>query len=67
MKDTLNHDRPLTTEEAAEVLNVKPRTMIELRQKGEGPYFVKIGRLVRYRYRDLIKYLDQNTKDPSVA
>lgn len=67
MKDTLDYEKPLTTEEAAEILNVKPRTMIELRQNRQGPHYVRIGRLIRYRYRDLIKYLDQNTMPPDAA
>lgn len=67
MKDTIHYEKPLTTDDAAELLNVTPRTLIELRCRGEGPHYVKIGRLVRYRYRDLMKFLDQNTKDPSVA
>lgn len=65
MKDTLNTERLLTTEQAADLINIKPKTLINMRTNKEGPHFVKIGRLVRYRYRDLMKYLDQNTTNPA--
>jgi len=67
MKDTLNFEKALTTEEAAQILGVKARTLVELRFQKQGPSFVKIGRLIRYRYRDLMKYLDQNTVPPDAA
>jgi hypothetical protein len=38
---------------AAEYLNVTPSCLHDWRDQGRGPVYVKLGRLVRYRIRDL--------------
>jgi excisionase family DNA binding protein len=43
----------LTQREAALVLRLSERTLERLRVSGGGPSFVKAGRSVRYRERDL--------------
>ena len=49
----------LTEEEAAGLLGVKARLMRDLRaQKRIG--FVKVGRLVRYRRKDVERYIQAN-------
>ena len=49
----------ISTKEAAEYLGgLKVNTLEGWRVKGEGPSYIKIGRLVRYRLVDLDKYLD---------
>lgn len=52
---------PLSTKEAARFLGTSHRTMEDWRLTGIGPTFIKLGRLVRYRMSDILKYLDQNS------
>ena len=47
----------LTTEQAADYLGVKPRTLESWRLKGIGLPFVKVGRLVRYLQTTLDDWL----------
>jgi hypothetical protein len=52
-----------TTIEAAEYLGgLKVNTMEGWREKGVGPRYLKIGRLVRYRLLDLDSYLDAHLR-----
>ena len=52
----------MTTDAAAEYLDLKPGTLEVWRTRGEPqvPY-VKIGRLVRYRRQDLDNWMDART------
>lgn len=43
--------------EAAEYLGLKAATLNKWRVHGEGPPFLKVGRLIRYRKSDLDAYL----------
>lgn len=54
-----NHDiqTPLTTEQAAQVLGLKPTTLEVWRCRGDGPAYLKLGRAVRYRREDLEAFL----------
>lgn len=58
----------LTTEEAAKYLRLSPRTLERYRVTGEGPRFLKVGRLVFYRQSDLDEWLKNksrgSTSDP---
>lgn len=51
-----------STDGAAAVLGVSPRTLEYLRVQGDGPRFVKIGRRVKYRAGDLTAYLEARTR-----
>lgn len=51
----------LTEMQASLFLGVPQRTLQAWRLRGGGPQFVKLGRLVRYRQRDLEAWLDCNT------
>jgi excisionase family DNA binding protein len=48
----------LTTVEAAAELGLRPNTLERWRHYGGGPRFVKVGSRVRYRRRDLERWLD---------
>lgn len=47
---------------AAPLLGVKPGTLALWRFKGVGPRFVKCGKRVIYRLRDINDYLDRQTR-----
>jgi hypothetical protein len=57
--DTL---RLVDTPAAADILQLDPRTLENWRSLGRGPRFVKCGKCVRYRMSDLLKYLDDNSR-----
>lgn len=46
-------ERLLDTSEAARLLGLSPATLCKRRVSGNSPLFVKLGRSVRYRRRDL--------------
>lgn len=48
----------LTTRQTAEWLDVSHRTLESFRITGRGPKYLKIGRCVRYRARDLKEWLE---------
>lgn len=50
--------RLLNEKEAAEYFGVSPRTLQDLRLKGGGCPYVKIGRAVRYRMDDLSAFVE---------
>ena len=43
----------LRTRQVAEMLQVQETTLEQWRWKGQGPLFIKVGRLVRYRLADV--------------
>lgn len=61
----------LTTEEAAALLRLSPRTLEKQRVLGGGPRFRKFGARVVYARVDLLAYADSNafgmTSDPGYA
>ncbi|KAB2869624.1 MAG: helix-turn-helix domain-containing protein [Bauldia sp.] len=44
---------------AAKLMGLSVRTLQAWRVRGGGPRFMRFGRAVRYRRRDLIEYMDQ--------
>ena len=54
-------DALLTEDAAARILNVSPRTLQAWRMEKRGPAFVRVGRSVRYRRRDLVEWIERNT------
>ncbi len=49
----------LTNSEAAEYLGLKIATLNKWRVYGDGPPFLKVGRLIQYRKSDLDAYLNE--------
>lgn len=47
--------------EVAKVLMTTPAGLAQLRYRGTGPKFVKVGHRVLYRWSDVRAYLDSNT------
>ena len=58
----------LTTAEAAEYCGLSRRTLEKRRGSGGGPRYLKLGRLVKYRVRDLEEWIARSvrvsTSDP---
>ena len=50
----------LNTREAAQRVRLSETQLERLRQRGEGPLYIKIGRAVRYRDSDLTIWLEQH-------
>ena len=51
----------LTTDELAARLGVKTATLRHWRMQGNGPRFIKTGRLVRYSLRSVIEWEESRT------
>jgi excisionase family DNA binding protein len=49
----------LRTKQAARYLGLSHRTLEDWRQTGGGPRFLKLGRAVRYRIRELDQFADE--------
>lgn len=61
----------LSTETAAQLLGLSPRTLEKWRGTGGGPIFVKLGRRVAYRLADVERWIEsqrrRSTSDPGEA
>lgn len=61
--DGYDNQEPLRSGEwLAEYIGVKIKTLEAWRCRGQGPPFVKIGRLVRYRKSDVDSWVESRTK-----
>jgi predicted DNA-binding transcriptional regulator AlpA len=56
-------ERLLSTEEVAEVLGRPARTLRPRRYLGIGPKYLKVGATVRYRARDIEKWLEAQERE----
>ena len=55
--------RLLTTDEAAQILNVSARTLDRYRVTGEGPKYVTLSpRAIRYRYDELVDWINGRSR-----
>lgn len=63
-KETLapSTDQLLTTKQVAFALNISPSTLEKARSTGLGnyPFFIRVGRNIRYRQSDISTWLDAN-------
>jgi excisionase family DNA binding protein len=57
----------LTVKEAAEYLRVGVQTLNNLRVKGGGPPYIKMGAAVRYDTEDLDAWIDQKKRQSTSA
>jgi predicted DNA-binding transcriptional regulator AlpA len=60
-------EKLLSTEEVAEILGRPARTLRQWRYLGRGPRFVKIGLTVRYRPRDVERWIESQAQEPEAA
>jgi predicted DNA-binding transcriptional regulator AlpA len=58
---TSGNSRTLSNKEAARLLGFNPNTLVKWRMNGFGPRFLKLGRHVRYRERELELWLNDRT------
>jgi hypothetical protein len=56
-----NPDVLLTEVQSAEFLSLSTRTLQAWRSSGGGPLYVRAGRAIRYRHRDLLSWVESNT------
>lgn len=68
MDDLNARSTTIDTDEAARRIGLQPGTLHNMRWRGDGPPFLKIGGRVRYRVTDLAEWLDSrrrsSTSDP---
>jgi hypothetical protein len=55
-------DEMLTEKEAAQLRRQSVRTLQAERLRGDGCRFVKLGRSVRYRRRDVLEFIESNLR-----
>lgn len=60
--DASNFDPLLTDGDLAEHFNCSETTSRNWRVRGEGPRWIKVGRLVRYRLSDVLAYEAERTR-----
>jgi hypothetical protein len=52
----------LTPVQAAAILQVKSNTLAKWRVAGDGPAFIRIGRAVRYSAREIMRFIERQTR-----
>jgi excisionase family DNA binding protein len=60
-------DELLTTDEAADWLKLPARQLVQLRYRGVGPAYTRLGRHVRYARSDLQRWIDAGRVEPQGA
>ena len=55
-------DHLITDAELADWIRYEVRSVRNLRYSGRGPRFVKVGRLIRYRVKDVTEWLESNIR-----
>ena len=71
--DPTSIDRLINTAEAAQLLGISPKTLESQRVRpgGVSPPYIKLGRLVRYRFSDIQALIAAgqrtSTSDPGIA
>lgn len=60
MDTSLQHARSVNENIAAEILGCTVSCLRAWRQRGKGPSFVRLGRMVRYPIEDLKTFLELN-------
>lgn len=50
----------LTDKQVGDIVHMKPSSLAQMRYKGTGPKFVKLGSRVLYRREDVVAWIDEN-------
>jgi hypothetical protein len=48
----------LTTQQAADFMQLHPGTLANWRKGGQGPSYIRLGRTIRYQMKDIQHWLD---------
>ena len=48
----------LTTAQAAAILAISPKTLLNWRYERQGPPYIRVGSAIRYREADLLAWVD---------
>ncbi|MEJ2672296.1 MAG: helix-turn-helix domain-containing protein [Deltaproteobacteria bacterium] len=56
----MEEDRYVKEQKASDLTDIPLQTLRNLRCRGEGPSYVKFGRSVRYRVKDLIEFMESH-------
>ena len=59
--DSTDLETAIDSHETARILGLFPVTLQQIRARGDGPPFFRIGRTVRYRLGDVIAWRDERT------
>jgi hypothetical protein len=62
--ETDNNDELQDTPAAAKFLHLHPGTLCNRRVRGEPPTFIRLGKAIRYRKRDLLDFIEQGRVEP---
>ncbi|HEY2757792.1 MAG TPA: helix-turn-helix domain-containing protein [Pseudolabrys sp.] len=62
---TATEDELVTEVEIADFLKLSTRTLQSWRINNDGPPFVRVGRAIRYRLRDVIRWIEARTVAPT--
>lgn len=62
MHGLVEHPTQMNTRDAAEYLGLSHHTLNQWRHQGRGPFFVRMGRAIRYRKSDLDSYLEESIR-----
>lgn len=67
--EPLDPNQMLSTEQAAALLGLRPCTLAAWREDGSQPQlaFFKLGKAVRYRYADLVAFLETRRASSTLA
>ncbi|UFW72665.1 MULTISPECIES: helix-turn-helix domain-containing protein [unclassified Bradyrhizobium] len=57
----IDPDALIAEVQAADFLKISIRTLQAWRCRGAGPAYVRVGRAIRYRRRDLLAWIEVNT------
>ena len=57
----------LTEHEVAELINRKVQTLRNDRFKGQGLPYIKMGRMVRYNYEEVVAFMDSHKIQPEAS
>jgi hypothetical protein len=62
---TATEDELVTEVEIADFLKLSTRTLQSWRINNDGPPFVRVGRAIRYRLRDVVRWIEARTVAPA--
>lgn len=60
-------DNITTAAEVADAMGISVDALKQMRYRGVGPKFIKVGSRVRYRWSDVEAYLEDHATDPASA